>query len=155
MLEPGQPAPAFELENHDGETVSLSDFEGERIVLYFYPKAGTEGCSLEAQEFDNSWDEFERRDITVLGVSTDTVAEISTFRDDLGLPFPLLSDETGAVAKRYETYGTPEIEGETVEIALRNTYVIGPDGTIEAVYEDVSPENHADQILADLADDAE
>jgi peroxiredoxin Q/BCP len=153
MLEPGQQAPEFELPNHDGETVKLSDFEGQQVVLYFYPKAGTEGCTLEAREFDDSWSEFEQRDISVVGVSTDSVEEVATFKDELGLPFPLLSDESGAVAKQYDSFDTPEIDGETVEIALRNTYVIGPDGTIEAAYEGVSPEGHPDQLLSDLSED--
>jgi peroxiredoxin Q/BCP len=154
MLEKGDPAPAFELPDQDGNSVELSDFKGKRVVLYFYPKAGTEGCTLEAQEFDESWEEFERRDVQVLGVSTDSVDEIAAFRDDLGLPFPLLSDEDGSVAKEYGTFGTTDVDGETFEIAFRNTYVIGPDGTIEAVYEGVSPEGHADELLADIDGEA-
>lgn len=154
MLEKGDPAPAFELPDQDGNPVELSDFEGQRVVLYFYPKAGTEGCTLEAQEFDESWEEFERRDVQVLGVSTDSVDEIAAFRDDLGLPFPLLSDEDGSVAKEYGTFGTTDVDGETFEIAFRNTYVIDPDGTIEAVYEGVSPEGHADELLADIDGEA-
>jgi len=156
MLEAETSAPDFELPNHDGETVRLSDFEGQRVVLYFYPKAGTQDCTLEAQEFDESWDEFEAQDVQVLGVSTDTVEANAEFRDDLNLPFPLLSDEDGDVTKQYKTFGTTEVDGETFEIAFRNTYLIGPDGTIEATYEGVSPEGHADQILDDIdnVDDA-
>lgn len=150
MLEEGQNAPDFELPDHDDETVRLSDFEGERVVLYFYPKAGTEGCTLEANRFADAWDEFRERDVQVLGVSTDGVKEIAAFREDEGIPFPLLSDDDGSVAKLYETFGTTEADGESHEIAFRNTYVIGPDGTIEAVYEGVSPEDHADQILDDV-----
>jgi peroxiredoxin Q/BCP len=150
MLETEHKAPDFELPNHDGEPVQLSDFEGQRVVLYFYPKAGTEGCTLEAQEFDDSWEGFEERDIQVLGVSTDSIEEIAEFKQQLGLPFPLLSDEDGAVADQYETFGTTEVDGESFEIAFRNTYIIGPDGTIEKTYEGVSPEGHADQILADI-----
>lgn len=152
MLDAGQPAPDFELPNHDGEPVRLSDFEGQRVVLYFYPQAGTDGCTREARAFDESWDEFEKRGIQVLGVSADSVAEIAEFRDDLDLPFPLLSDEDGEVAKRYDTFGTTEVDGETFDIAFRNTYVIGPDGTIEATYEGVSPEQHAKELLEDIAD---
>jgi peroxiredoxin Q/BCP len=150
MLETERKAPDFELPNQDDDPVRLSDFEGQRVVLYFYPKAGTEGCTLEAQEFDESWEEFAERDIQVLGVSTDTVEENAKFQEQLGLPFPLLSDEDGAVAERYETFGTTEVDGETFEIAFRNTYIIGPDGIIEATYEGVSPEGHADQILDDI-----
>jgi peroxiredoxin Q/BCP len=150
MLEADQPAPEFALPNHDGETVRLSDFDGERVVLYFYPKAGTSGCTIEANDFSDSWEAFRERDVQVLGVSTDPVDDITAFRDDQEIPFPLLSDEDGSVARRYETFGTPDVDGESVEIAFRNTYVIGPDGEIEAVYEGVSPEGHAKEILDDI-----
>ena len=150
MLETAQKPPDFELPNHEGEFVSLSHFKGQRVVLYFYPKAGTQGCTLEAQEFDKTWDEFEQRNIQVLGISTDTVEENAEFRENLGLPFPLLSDEDGDVANQYDSFDTTEVDGETLEIAVRNTYLIGTDGTIEATYEGVSPEGHADQILDDI-----
>ena len=150
MVDVGQPAPDFELPNHDGETVRLSDFEGQRIVLYFYPKAGTEGCTIEARNFSDAVEEFQQHDIQVLGASTDTVNEIATFKKEQDLGFPLLSDEEGSVAKRYEA--TDTADGETNVTALRNTYVIGPNGEIEAVYEGVSPGDHAEQVLDDIAD---
>jgi peroxiredoxin Q/BCP len=152
MVDVGQPAPDFELPNHDGETVRLSDFEGQRIVLYFYPKAGTEGCTIEARNFSDAGEEFQQHDIQVLGASTDTVAEIAAFKKEQDIRFPLLSDEDGAVARRYEASDTTNVDGETDVTALRNTYVIGPDGDIEAVYESVSPEDHAEQVLDDIAD---
>ena len=86
----------------------------------------------------------------MLGISTDTVEENAEFRENLGLPFPLLSDEDGDVADQYDSFDTTEIDGETFEIAVRNTYLIGTNGTIEATYEGVSPEGHADQILDDI-----
>lgn len=150
MLEVGQQAPSLELPNQDGELVSLSDFN-KGIVLYFYPKAGTEGCTTEAQNFRENWDDFEASGIQVIGVSTDTVDGIKSFHENYDLPFPLLSDEDGSVAKKYKTFGTPEIEGETYEIALRNTYVINPHGEIVATYEDVSPAGHAEEILSEHA----
>lgn len=150
MLEPGEPAPDFELPDHDGDTVQLSDFRGRKVVLYFYPKAGTEGCTSEACSFRNNWDAFQEAGVQVVGVSTDPVEEIRSFKKEQQLPFPLLSDESGDVARNYETFGTPEIDGETYEIALRNTYVIDEEGTIEATYEDVSPEQHATEILEDI-----
>lgn len=143
MLSRGDPAPAFELPDHNGETVQLSAFEGERIVLYFYPKAGTEGCTIEANGFSDSFEAFDRHDVEILGVSTDSVAEIAAFEDEQELPFVLLSDEDGSVARRYESMS----DGDS---ALRNTYVIGPDGSIEAVYENVSPGTHADEVLDDI-----
>ncbi len=144
MPQEGQSAPAFSLQNHDGESVSLSDFEGQRVVLYFYPKAGTEGCTVEANNFGDAFEEFSQHDVQVLGVSMDSVADLAAFRDDEGIPFPLLSDEDGVVAERYDSAddGT----------ALRNTFVIDPDGDIEAVYRNVAPGEHAEQVLDDITE---
>ncbi|MDY6817276.1 MAG: peroxiredoxin [Halobacteriales archaeon] len=150
MLSRGELAPDFELPNQDGDPVALSDYSGERVVLYFYPRADTRGCTIEAKDFRDHWDAFVDADVTVLGISNDPVEDLAAFAEKYDLPFELLSDEDGAVASAYETYGTVEIDGETNEIALRNTYVIAPDGTIERVYEDVSPDGHAKEILADL-----
>lgn len=145
MPQVGQSAPAFSLQNHDGESVSLSDFEGQRVVLYFYPKAGTEGCTIEANNFGDAFDEFEHHDVQVLGVSMDSVADLAAFTEDEGIPFPLLSDADGSVAERYDSAGDDAT-------ALRNTFVIGPDGDIETIYEDVSPGEHAEQVLDDVAE---
>lgn len=150
MLEPGDQAPSFSLPDQDSRTVSLDDFDGQYVVLYFYPRADTPGCTKEACEFRDRWDVFTERNVAILGVSNDPVENLGAFVDKYDLPFPLLSDEDGSVATAYDSYGTVEIEGETYDIALRNTYLIGPDGRIEAVYEDVSPENHAEEILADV-----
>lgn len=144
MPQEGQSAPAFSLQNHDGESVSLSDFEGQRVVLYFYPKAGTKGCTVEANNFGDTLEEFSQHDVQVLGVSMDSVADLAAFRDDEDIPFPLLSDEDGAVAERYDSAG----DGT----ALRNTFVIGPDGDIEAVYRNVAPGEHAEQVLDDITE---
>lgn len=152
MLETGQTAPDFELEDQNGNTVSLSDYEGQRVVLYFYPKAKTGGCTTEAQGFRDLYDEFTDRDVEVLGVSADPVDLIAEFSEEEDLPFTLLSDENGEAASQYESFGEKEVRGETWEIAFRNTYVIGPDGTIEAVYEGVSPDEHPQQVLDDLDD---
>ncbi|MFB6352572.1 MAG: thioredoxin-dependent thiol peroxidase [Halobacteriales archaeon] len=150
MLQPGEEAPDFELPNHAGEPVALSDYAGQRVVLYFYPKADTRGCTIEAESFRDRWDEFAERDVAVLGVSNDAVEDIAAFREKYDLPFTLLSDPDGAVASAYETYGTAEIRGEEWEIAFRNTYLIDENGTVERVYEDVDPEGHAGEILSAL-----
>jgi peroxiredoxin Q/BCP len=150
MPEPGEDAPEFELPNQDGEQVALSAYEGQRVVLYFYPKAGTSGCTAEACSFRDAWDEFEASGATALGVSTDSVGELAAFREEHGLPFDLLSDADGAVARRYDSVQTVELDGETHEVARRNTFVIDQDGRVDAVYEDVSPEAHVDEILAEL-----
>jgi peroxiredoxin Q/BCP len=147
MLEPGDAAPEFTLTDSDGETVSLSDFEGP-VVLYFYPRADTPGCTTEACSFRDSWGAFEG--VSVLGVSNDPPGALAAFREKYDLPHTLLSDPEGEVASAYDSYGTVEIEGEEHEIALRNTYVVGADGTVEAAFEDVTPEGHAAEILGAL-----
>jgi len=150
MLEPGRDAPAFELPNQDGETVRLSDFEGQRLVLYFYPRAKTRGCTIEAQEFRDHHDAFRDSDVAVVGISNDPVEPLREFADEEDLDFDLLSDEDGSVAEAYESFGTVEMEGESREIAFRNTYVIDPEGRIEHVYRGVDPADHVEELLADL-----
>ena len=150
MLETGDAAPPFELPDQRGNTVSLSEFEGQRVVLYFYPKAMTPGCTREARTFQEHHDAFADLDVAILGVSADPVDDISEFAESEGLDFRLLADEDGTVADRYESFGEREHDGQTWEIAFRNTYLIGPDGTVERVYEDVSPEDHPEEVLADV-----
>ncbi|PSQ17479.1 thioredoxin-dependent thiol peroxidase [Halobacteriales archaeon QS_8_69_26] len=154
MLEPGQEAPEFELPNQDGDPVSLSEFEGQRVVLYFYPRADTRGCTIEAKGFRDNMEAYEAADVAVLGISNDPVEDIADFAEKYDLEFDLLSDEDGSVAEAYESFGTIEMEGETHDIAYRNTFVIGPDGRIEVVYEGVDPGDHPEELLADLGADA-
>jgi len=148
MLSVGDSAPSFELSNQDGETVALSDLD-RPLVLYFYPKAGTDGCTTEAQHFAQEYENLQSAGIEVVGVSTDAVSDLQEFHEQQNLSFHLLSDADGAVAKAYETFDTPEIEGQQYEIALRKTYVIGEDDTIVTTYDEVSPATHPEQILTD------
>lgn len=150
MLDVETPAPDFSLQDQNGNTVTLSDLQGQPVVLYFYPRADTPGCTKQACSFRDSWEQYQEHNITVLGISNDPVENLRNFAEDYDLPFTLLSDENGEVATKYESYGDIEIGGETYDIALRNTYVINADGNIQSVYEDVSPENHADDIFDDL-----
>jgi len=150
MLDVGDDAPDFELVDQHGETVALSDYEGQRVVLYFYPRADTEGCTIEAKSFRDEWESFEGRDIAVLGVSDDPVDDLDDFAAKYDLPFHLLSDEDGSVSTAYDSYGEKQMFGNTFDGVFRNTYLIGTDGGIEHVYEGVSPEGHAEEILADL-----
>jgi len=152
MLEPGDDAPDFELPDQRGDLVSLSDFRGEHVVVYFYPRADTPGCTTEACGFRDSWDEFEERDAAVLGISDDPVSDLDSFAEKYDLPFTLLSDEDGSVSSAYDSYGEKNMFGKTFDGVFRNSYLVGPDGTIERVYEGVSPDGHADEILADLDD---
>ena len=150
MLDEGESAPEFELPDQNGDPVSLSDFRGRRVVLYFYPRANTEGCTKQACSFRDSWDAFEDRDVAVLGVSDDDVDDLQAFASEQDLPHTLLSDEYGEVSTLYESYGEKQMFGNTFDGVFRNTYVIGPDGTVERAYEGVSPEDHAEDVLADL-----
>ncbi|QIB74932.1 thioredoxin-dependent thiol peroxidase [Halogeometricum borinquense] len=150
MLNVGDEAPDFELQNQDGEKVSLSDFENEYVVVYFYPRANTPGCTTEACEFRDASNEFEAHDATVLGISDDPISDLEEFADDHDLSFPLLSDEDGTVASAYDSYGEKNMFGNTFDGVFRNSYVVAPDGTIAFVYEGVSPEGHAEEILSDL-----
>ena len=143
MLEVGETAPGFELRDQHGDPVSLADYADRTVVLYFYPKAKTGGCTREARAFRDRLEAFEDRGVAVVGVSTDPVELLAEFADEEGLDYPLLSDPDGRVA---EAYGTRRDSGK----AERNTFVIGPDGTIEAAYGSVSPDDHPDQVLADL-----
>jgi peroxiredoxin Q/BCP len=150
MLAEGTPAPDFELPNQDGDDVALSEFDGQHVVVYFYPRADTPGCTTEACDFRDNWDRYADADVPVLGVSDDPVEDLADFAEKYDLPFDLLSDADGEVATAYESYGEREIMGDVMDVTFRNTYVLGPDGTIEAAFEGVDPEGHADEVLATI-----
>ncbi|ADD03996.1 homolog to peroxiredoxin [Natrialba magadii ATCC 43099] len=150
MLDVGDDAPAFELSNQHGEAVRLADFDGQRLVIYFYPRANTEGCTTEACQFDDALAAFEDANTAVVGISDDPVSDLDSFADEYDLSFDLLSDEDGTVATQYDSYGEKQMFGNTFDGVFRNTYVVGPDGTIETVYENVSPDGHAERVLESL-----
>ncbi|XVH31717.1 thioredoxin-dependent thiol peroxidase [Haloferacaceae archaeon DSL9] len=150
MRSVGDEAPEFELQNQNGDVVSLSAHRGHHVVVYFYPRADTPGCTTEACGFRDAWDEFESRDVAVLGISDDPVEDLAAFAETYDLPFELLSDEDGAVASAYDSYGEKNMFGKTFDGVFRNTYVVGPDGDIVAAYEGVTPEGHAEAILEDI-----
>ena len=148
MLEPETEAPDFELPDRNGDPVRLSGIEGT-VVLYFYPRADTPGCTTQACSFRDSWEEYEKRDVTVLGVSDDPIEDLEEFAEKYDLPITLLSDESGEVAAAYDSYGEKNVFGNVVDGVFRNTYVI-EDGVIVAAYEGVDPEGHAETLLAEL-----
>ena len=152
MLAPGQPAPDFELSDHHDRTVSLSSHRGEYVVVYFYPRADTPGCTTEACGFRDAYGEFEGRGVTVLGISDDPVDDIADFAAEYDLPFRLLSDEDGSVSAAYDSYGEKRMFGNTFDGVFRNTYVIDPEGEVALAYEGVSPDSHAEAILDGLED---
>lgn len=147
MLKTGIAAPDFSLPDHTGTEVTLSDFEDQWVVLYFYPRADTPGCTTQACGIRDSWDEFNQRSIAVLGISDDPVEDLEKFAEKYDLPFKLLSDEDGGVAETYESYGEKNVFGNTVMGVFRNTYVINPSGEITEAFENVSPDTHAEMLL--------
>ena len=149
MLEPGTPAPDFELQNQDGDPVSLPGTG--TAVVYFYPRADTPGCTTEACSFRDRWEEYEDRDVRVFGISDDPVRDLWAFQQKYDLPVTLLSDEDGTVATAYDSYGEKNMFGNTFDGVFRNTYVVR-DGEVVLAYEGVDPEDHADEILAALDD---
>ncbi|MDZ7851021.1 MAG: thioredoxin-dependent thiol peroxidase [Halodesulfurarchaeum sp.] len=150
MLSTGDPAPDFTLPNQHGSDVTLADFEGQPVVVYFYPRADTPGCTTEACSFRDNWEAYETHNVPVLGISDDPAEDLADFADKYDLPFHLLSDEDGSVASAYDSYGTKNVFGNVVEGTFRNTYVVGRDGTIAGVFEDVNPEEHATEVLETL-----
>ena len=151
MLDVGQPAPDFTLDDQDGEPVSLADHAGRPVVVYFYPRADTPGCTTEACSFRDAWAAYEDAGAVVLGISDDPVEDLAAFRQKYDLPFDLLSDPDGEVASAYDAYGEKTMFGKTFDGVFRTTYLVGPDGAIAAVYPKVDPEGHADEVLEDVA----
>ncbi|MFC6890745.1 thioredoxin-dependent thiol peroxidase [Halorubrum trueperi] len=151
MLDPGDPAPAIALPDQHGDTVSVDPAAARYTVVYFYPRADTPGCTTEACGFRDEWEAFEDADIAVVGISDDPVEDLEPFAEKYDLPFSLLSDSDGEVAGAYDSYGEKTMFGNTFDGVFRNTYVIDPDGTIVLAYEGVSPEDHAVEIVEDIA----
>ena len=151
MVETGQPAPDFDLESDTGERVSLKGLRGSPVVLYFYPKDDTSGCTTQACEIRDSWDEFSEQGAVVLGVSPDEADSHSRFRSKFSLPFPLLVDSDHAVAEAYGAWGEKKNYGKTYFGIIRSGFVIGPDGTLVAAKRNVKPDKHRDWALAELA----
>jgi thioredoxin-dependent peroxiredoxin len=147
MLEVGIMAPDFTLESDEGERVSLSDWRGKVVVLYFYPRDDTPGCTKEACSFRDAYDRFLEKGAVVLGVSPDKPASHGRFKSKYSLPFRLLADTEKTVLKAYGAWGEKIMYGKTVEGVIRSTYVIAGDGTILAAFPKVKPEGHAEEIL--------
>lgn len=150
MLQIGDKAPDFTLPDQDGNAVSLSDFDGQTVVLYFYPKAGTSGCTTQACGVRDHRGDYEAAGATVLGVSPDPVREVKKFHDAQDLNFILLADEDHAVCEAYGTWAEKSMYGRTYWGATRSTFVIGADGVIAHVIEQAKPKTHDDEVLAAL-----
>jgi thioredoxin-dependent peroxiredoxin len=151
MPGPGDPAPGFELPDQDGEPVRLSDLRGRRVVLYFYPKAGTPGCTAQACGIRDRAAEYEAAGATVLGVSPDPVEKVKRFHAGQSLSFTLLADADHAVAERYGVWAQRSMYGKTFWGVQRATFVVDEEGVVRHVVPKASPKTHDDEVLAALA----
>lgn len=147
MLTPGQKAPPFSLASDAGDPVTLAGLKGKKVVLYFYPKDDTSGCTVEACEFRDHWAAVRKAGAVVLGVSPDDVASHVKFKKKFELPFTLLADPDHAVAERYGVWGEKSMYGRKYFGIMRTTFVIGEDGKIMKVFEKVRPKGHAAEVL--------
>jgi len=149
-LEPGSLAPPFTLEDASGRSVSLSDFLGKRVVVYFYPKDSTPGCTKEACQFNDSLDEFKRIGAEVVGISPDSGESHRRFSEKYGLSLTLLSDPSREVMKAYGAFGPKTMYGRQTEGVIRSTFLIGPDGKVERAWYNVRADGHASKVLESL-----
>ena len=147
MVKEGNTAPAFKTTNTNGEAVSLKDFRGQKVVLYFYPKDDTPGCTKEACSFRDGFSKFKKRGITILGVSPDSEKSHQKFTAKYKLPFTLLADTDHSIADAYGVYGEKKFMGRTYMGIHRTTFLIDEKGKIKKVFEKVKPEDHADEVL--------
>jgi len=149
-LQPGDPAPDFTLSATARETASLGALKGRKVVLYFYPKDDTSGCTTEACEFRDAWADVKASGARLYGVSPDGVKSHVKFRAKFDLPFPLLADEDHSVAEAYGAWGEKSMYGRKYMGILRTTFIIDEKGRIARVFEKVKPAGHADEVLAAL-----
>ena len=144
------PAPDFELLDETGTPHRLSDYRGRPVVLYFYPKDDTPGCTKEACSFRDDYSVYEEAGVVILGVSPDSPKSHAKFKEKYNLPFTLLADEEHRVCELYGAWGRKKFMGREYDGVLRTTFLIGPDGTILRVFPDVKPEGHSKEVLAAL-----
>jgi len=150
-LKEGDPAPALAAATQDGQRVSLSDFKGKNVILYFYPKDDTPGCTKEACAFRDEFAHFKAKDTVVLGVSIDPVKAHAKFVEKYKLPFTLLADEDKKIVQAYGVWGQKSFMGRKYMGTHRVTFLIGPDGKIKKIWRTVKPAEHAREVLAELS----
>lgn len=149
-LKVGDQAPDFELKTDQGELRHLSDYLGRKVVLFFYPKANTPGCTVEACEFRDDFTVFKGLDVEVLGISPDSVRRQLNFKNKFDLPYSLLADADHEVADRYGVWGWKKFMGREYEGVFRTTFIIDEEGRISHIFENVKPEGHSEEILEAL-----
>jgi peroxiredoxin Q/BCP len=147
MLEVGKKAPAFSLESSDGGKVKLADLAGKPVVVYFYPRDNTPGCTTEANDFRTAMPQFKKLGVTVLGISKDSIASHCKFRDKYELNFPLLSDPDGKMLEAYGAWGEKNMYGKKMMGIIRSTVLIDDKGKVAAVWPKVSVKGHVDAVL--------
>lgn len=150
-LAPGDHAPAFALNDDNGTTVRLSDFNGSKVIVYFYPAAMTPGCTTQACDFTAAMTDFTTAGYTVLGISPDKPEELARFRDEGALNFTLLSDPTKATLEKYGAFGEKQLYGKTVVGVIRSTFVINEKGVIEQAQYNVKAKGHVAKLARELA----
>ena len=138
----------FTLQNQDDKPVSLTDFNGKPVVLFFYPRADTPGCTIEFCGFRDAFEKFQKAGIVVLGISRDTVKDQKKFKDKYNLPYDLLADHDMELINRYDLIKPKNMYGKLVKGVKRTTYLIGPDQRLLHIFEEVKPEGHAEEVLA-------
>lgn len=146
-LKEGDKAPNFSVEDQDGNKVSLDDFKGKKLVLFFYPKASTPGCTAEACNLRDNWKQFQEKGYAIVGVSADSKKRQQNFKNKYEFPFPLLADEDKEVINAYGVWGPKKFMGKEYEGIHRTTFIIDEEGTIEEVIKKVKTKEHATQIL--------
>ena len=149
-LKHGDRAPEFILSDQNGKKLKLSDFKGQWVLLYFYPRDNTPGCSKEACAFRDSFKEYEKIEAKVIGISTDSVESHGKFVKKYQLPFPLLADEDKKVVEQYGVWGMKKFIGKEHMGTIRTSFLIDPKGNIAKIYEKVKPADHAKEVLKDL-----
>ena len=143
----GSKAPTFKLPSSTGETIDLKDYRGKKVVLYFYPRADTPGCTKEACGFRDAIAGYKKLGVPVFGISPDPIADVKKFSDKFKLNFPLLADEDHSVTEKYGVWQEKSMYGKKYMGAARTTFIIGEDGKIEHVFEKVKPEGHDQEVL--------
>ncbi len=151
VLSEGVKAPGFELQDSEGKIHKLSDYAGETIVVYFYPKDDTPGCTKEACSFRDSYADFKKAGVTIIGISPDKVESHKKFKEKYALPFTLLADPDHVVCEAFGVWGLKKSFGREYEGVFRTTYVIGPEGEIKRVFENVKPSDHSLEVLEAIA----
>lgn len=151
-IQPGEPAPDFELRDENGKLRRLSEYRGKPVVLYFYPKDDTPGCTKEACSFRDDYSAYENSGVTILGVSPDSPKSHTKFKQKYQIPFTLLADEGHKVSEEYGVWGKKKMMGREYDGILRTTFIIDENGKIKRVFENVKPANHSEEILANLKD---